>query len=179
MWQRHPRRAWARREDPRCKVGRHADDRDALLPVAPCAPGTAHRVNCRYAMSPFFWGGFQMAATQSGAMPLSDEDPRRQPAEREQQRPRIAAFCVCWSRRGIRCAAVTAVAGSTLQSGLCRPCQFFAAIFSGKPARTTISSNPCSRAVFAMPRSISVYSCVSPATVTARGDAPRSEGDTQ
>src|ERR1700730_6534821 len=95
MWQRHPRRAWARREDPRCKVGRHADDRDALLPVAPCAPGTAQRVkiNCRYAMSPFFWGGFQMAATQSGAMPLSDEDPRRQPAEREQQRPRIGENC--------------------------------------------------------------------------------------
>jgi len=34
-----------------------------------------------------------MAATQSGAMPLSDEDPRRQPAEREQQRPRIGENC--------------------------------------------------------------------------------------
>src|SRR5258706_4955037 len=48
------------------------------LPVAPRAPETSHRVNCLYAMSPFFWGGFQMAATQSGAMPLSDEDARRQ-----------------------------------------------------------------------------------------------------
>src|SRR6202790_5440223 len=43
---------------------------------APPEPLILQIVYTRY--RPFFWGGFQMAATQSGAMPLSDEDARRQ-----------------------------------------------------------------------------------------------------
>src|ERR1700722_10614020 len=49
-----------------------------MLPGVPDATGTSNHLNCLCVMWSSFWGGFQMAATQSGAMPLSDEDARRQ-----------------------------------------------------------------------------------------------------